>query len=154
MSATPVRMLAPRLLSSVWWLTATASAVAAPVLLATQPYWHVVRVQLAQLGLWQCWVSVLACVALLLLSRRRHAEQEEPWAQGPLLIGVLGGLLSAIVLQYGVLPQWLVDAASLRLSSMVVGLLLLHWLCASWVCWRLWRWRAAPAQDGSTTATH
>ena len=143
MPHTPVRMFAPRLLSSVWCVTAVLAALAAPVLLATQPGWHVVRVQLAQLGVWQCWVSVLACVALLLLSRRRHSEREEPWAQGPLLIGVMGGLLSAIVLNYGVLPQWLVNAASLRLTCLLAGLVLVHCGCAVWVCWRLWRWRPA-----------
>lgn len=121
----------PLSLTLVWWLSMTGNVVAAGVLMATVPAWHSLRVQLAQLGVWQCWASVLACVALLLLSRQRKSEQEQPWAQGALLIFVLGGLLSAVVLNYGVLGQWLLQPASWLYRVQTTGLLALHWALAS-----------------------
>lgn len=125
----------PLALAGGWLLMASLSALAAPVLIATVPYWHELRLYLAQLALWQTWVSIAACVGLLSISRRKHAETEEGWAQGALLIYVLGGLLSAILLNYGVLPQWLIKSASLALTAQVLALMLVHWCCA----WRTLR---------------
>lgn len=134
----------PLSLASLWLLTATVSALAAPVILATVPYWHAVRGHLAQLGQWQTWISIAACVGLLAISRRKHAETEEAWAQGPLLIFVLGGLVTAIVLNYGVLPQWLVHSASLLKQAQVLGLMVLHWSCAFFTVRSLLQFRRKP----------
>ncbi len=65
-----------------------------------------------------------------MLSKRKHAETQEAWGQGALLIFVLGGLVTAILLNYGVLPQWWVKSASLLLMAQVLVLMVLHWLCA------------------------
>ena len=121
----------PLSLASLWLLTATLSALAVPVLMATVPYWHTVRAYLAQLGLWQTWISIAACVGLLVLSRRKHAENEEAWAQGALLIFVMGGLVTAILLNYGVLPQWLVQSSAGWKQLQVLVLMGLHWVCAA-----------------------
>lgn len=126
---------APRWLATLWLLTATLSVLAVAVMLATVPNWHVLRGYLAQLGLWQTWISIAVCVVLLVISKRKHAESEEEWAQGALLIFVLGGLLTAVLLNYGVLPQWLVHSDSWAKLAQVVGLVLLHWGCA-WGTWR------------------
>lgn len=120
----------PLAITLTWWLSMTVTVVTVAVLMATVPAWHSLRVQLAQLGVWQCWASVLACVALLLLSRQRQSGQEQPWAQGALLIFVLGGLLSAVVLNYGVLGQLLLQPASWLYRAQTVGLLVLHWVLA------------------------
>lgn len=141
MSAVRPSLTLPLSLASLWLLTATVSALAAPVIIATVPYWHTVRVYLAQLGLVQTWISIAACVGLLVISRRKHAENEEAWAQGALLIFVMGGLLTAIALNYGVLPQWLVRSASMALTAQVVVLLVLHWCCACWTLRGLLKFR-------------
>lgn len=130
MGAGAVSLRGPLVLAGGWLLSASLSALAAPVLIATVPYWHEVRVYLQQLALWQTWISIAACVGLLLISKRKHSENEEAWAQGALLIFVLGGLLTAILLNYGVLPQWLVHASSGFKQLQVAALVLLHWLCA------------------------
>lgn len=117
-------------LASLWLLTASVSALAVPILLATVPYWHTVRGYLAQIGLWQTWISIAVCVGLLAISKRKHAENEEAWAQGALLIFVMGGLLTAILLNYGVLPLWLVQSTSGLKQLQVLGVLGLHWVCA------------------------
>lgn len=120
----------PLLLAVLWMLAASVSVLAAPAIIATVPYWHDARSYLAQLGLWQAWISIAACVGLLVISRRKHAESEEAWAQGAVLIYVLGGVLTAILLNYGVLPRWLVNSVSLLLMTQVLVLALLHWCCA------------------------
>lgn len=120
----------PLSLASIWLLTATLSVLAVPVMLATVPHWHTVRGHLAQLGLVQAWISIAACVGLLVISKRKHAENQEAWAQGALLIFVMGGLLTAVLLNYGVLPQWLVQPASWLKQVQVWVLMALHWGCA------------------------
>jgi hypothetical protein len=120
----------PLALASIWFLTASLSALSAPVLIATVLYWHEVRIHLAQIAQWQTWISIAACLGLLMLSKRKHAETQEAWGQGALLIFVLGGLVTAILLNYGVLPQWWVKSASLLLMVQVLVLMALHWVCA------------------------
>ena len=128
-------------LAGVWLLSVLLSAVAVPVLIATVPYWHEVRLHLQQLGVVQTWISIAACVGLLVISRRKHSENEQPWAQGALLIFVLGGLLSAIVLNYGVLPQFLAKSNSTVIKIQVLGLGLLHGVCVAMAWRRLWKLR-------------
>ena len=131
MAAGKQALAVPLALAAMWLLSASISALAVPVVLATVPYWHEVRVHLAQIGLWQTWISIAACVVLLSLSRKKHAETEEGWAQGALLIYVLGGVVTAVLLNYGVLPRWLVKSASFTLIAQVMILMLLHWCCAA-----------------------
>ena len=131
MAAGKHALTVPLALAAIWLLSASLSALAVPVIIATVPYWHEVRVHLAQIGLWQTWISIAACVVLLSLSRKKHAETEEGWAQGALLIYVLGGVVTAVLLNYGVLPRWLVQSASFVLTAQVVAVMLLHWCCAA-----------------------
>ena len=134
----------PRSLASLWLLTCGVSTLAAPILMATVAQWHTVRMYLAQLGLVQTWISIACCLGLLLFSRRKHAETEEPWAQGALLIYVIAGLLTAIVINYGVLPQWLGHSSSLALTAQILSLLLVH-ACCAWRTWHsLWKFRKQP----------
>jgi O-antigen/teichoic acid export membrane protein len=140
MPATTIWRTLPGWLAGVWLLSAVASAVAAPVIIATVPYWHTVRIHLMDLGQWQAWISIAACVGLMVFSRRKYAEHEEGWAQGALLIYVIGGLLTAIVMTYGVLPQWLVHSSSMAKTAQVVVLVVLHVVCAActWRSLRKW----------------
>lgn len=124
-------MKAPLALAGLWLATVTVAVLAAVGILVVVPQWHTERVYLAQLGLWQTWVSIATCLSLLMLSKRKHAETDESWAQGALLIYVLGGLLTAILLNYGVLPRWWVQSDSLAITAQVLALMLLHW-CFAW----------------------
>lgn len=117
-------------LAGVWLLSVCLSALAVPAIIATVPYWHDARLHLQQLALVQTWISIAACVGLLAISRKKHSETEQPWAQGALLIYVLGGLLSAILLNYGVLPQFLAKSNSAAQQLQLLGLMLMHGLCA------------------------
>lgn len=130
MPAASHAMKAPLALAGLWLATVTVAVLAAVGILVVVPQWHAERVYLEQLGLWQTWVSIAACLSLLMLSKRKHAETEEVWAQGALLIYVLGGLLSAILLNYGVMPRWLVRPSSVALTAQVCALLIAHECCA------------------------
>lgn len=134
----------PLSLASLWLATASFSALAVPAMIATVPHWHTVRGYLAQLGWVQAWISIAACVGLLVISRRKHDESEEAWAQGALLIFVMGGLLSAILLNYGVLAQWLVQPASLLKQVQLLVLMALHWGCAFFTLRSLLQFRRKP----------
>lgn len=126
-------------LSSFWLLTLSLSLLAAVALLVFSQNWHAVRGPLQQLSLWQSWISIAACAVLLAISRKKHDESQQPWAQGALLIYVLGGLLTALLWHHGVLPQWLAHATSLWKSVQLMGLLLLHWGCAAASVRHIWR---------------
>lgn len=130
MAAHTASFKAALILAGVWLLSASLSALAVPVLMASVPYWHEVRLHLQQLALVQTWISIAACVGVLAISRRKHSETEQPWAQGALLIYVVGGLLTAILLNYGVLPQFLAKSGSTGPQLQVLGLVLGHILCA------------------------
>ncbi|MNZ04095.1 hypothetical protein D3C78_207890 [compost metagenome] len=128
-------MKVPMALAGLWLLTASVSVLAVPLIIATVPGWHTITRYLQMVSGVQTWVSIAACVVLLMLSRRKHSESEEEWAQGAILIYVLGGVISAVLLNYGVFPQWLAKSASLVKQAQVLALMLLHWCCA-WCTWR------------------
>lgn len=134
-NASTVSVRWPLWLAGVWLLASIATIFAVPVLIATVPAWHEVRTYLQQLGQVHAWIAIAACVGLLVLSKRKHAETEETWAQGALLIFVLGGVLSVLVLQFGVWPQWLARSNSTTLQLQVFGLMAVHGGCAM-LTWR------------------
>lgn len=121
---------APWWLACTWLLAASLSALAVLLVLLTVPAWHTATHYLQVIAGVQTWVSIAACVGLLALSKRKHAETEEEWARGALLIYVLGGVLTAVLLNYGVLPQWLASSSSLVKHAQMLGLMVLHWVCA------------------------
>ena len=84
----------------------------------------------------QTWVSVACGLALLILSKRRHAEQIEAWAQSALVL-VIGGMLLALLVQYGVSPR-IVARQNLQLwHSVGTVMYALQWVCAGLLLWKL-----------------
>jgi O-antigen/teichoic acid export membrane protein len=130
MAASTASFEVARALSGIWLVSTCMSALAGPVIMANEPPWHAVRGNLQQLGEVQMWISIAACVGLLVISRKKHSETEQAWAQGALLIYVLGGLLSVLVLNFGALPKFLVQSNNTLAQMQVVMCMLLHGLCA------------------------
>ena len=120
----------PRLLALLWLLGTVAASFAVPVLIATVPYWHHVRRYLEWLGQGHLWLSIVCCVALLMLSQRRKAQGTQAWATGALPIWVMAGLLSALVLHLGVWPRWLVHSSSVVVQMQVLALMAVHGVAA------------------------
>ncbi|MBB6562367.1 uncharacterized membrane protein YhaH (DUF805 family) [Acidovorax soli] len=134
----------PALAAALWWgsLT-TVGFLVVPMLFANLPSPALAGQMAAKLFAAQTWVTVVCCMVLLLISRRRHEEVQEPWAQAALGF-VLGGLLLALLVQYGVSPR-IVARQDLRLwHSVGTGMYVLQWVCALVVLWRTVQVQAAP----------
>ena len=120
----------PLLVAAGWFITVTASILCVVAVIMGLPSWHDARVYVQQIALWQTWLSIAACIVLLMISRKRQAETEEKWAQGAMPVYVLGGLVTAILLTYGILPQWLVQPGAMLKTVQVVAIVVVHWICA------------------------
>ena len=94
----------------------------------------------------QTWVAVVCCVVLLLLSRPRHGLAQYPWARAAMLF-VLGGLLLALLNQFGVAPR-IVARQDLRLwHSVGTVMYVAQWGCALAVLWQTLRPGACTAVE-------
>lgn len=137
----------PALAAALWWgsLT-TVGFLVVPMLFAHLPSPALAGQMAAKLFAAQTWVTVACCVLLLLISRRRHEEFQEPWAKAALGF-VLGGLLLALLVQFGVSPR-IVARQDLRLwHSVGTGMYVLQWVCALVVLWRTVALQAELAED-------
>ncbi len=126
----------PVLLAALWWGSlSTVGFMVVPMLFAHLPSPAVAGAMAARLFEAQTFVSMACGVLLLVLSRRRHAETQEPWAQAAMVF-IIGGLLLALLVQYGVSPR-IVARQNLKLwHSVGTAMYALQWLCALAVLWR------------------
>ncbi len=126
----------PVLLAALWWGSlSTVGFMVVPMLFAHLPSPAVAGAMAASLFEAQTFVSMACGVLLLVLSRRRHAETQEPWAQAAMVF-IIGGLLLALLVQYGVSPR-IVARQNLKLwHSVGTAMYALQWLCALAVLWR------------------
>ncbi|MPM46282.1 hypothetical protein SDC9_92980 [bioreactor metagenome] len=127
----------PVFAAALWWGSLSAIGfMAVPMLFANLGNPTVAGNMAAKLFAAQTWVTVVCCVALLVLAKRRHAEQMEPWAQTGLVL-VIGGMLMALLVQYGVSPR-IVARQNLKLwHSVGTVMYIVQWLCAGMLLWRL-----------------
>lgn len=138
----------PALAAALWWgsLT-TVGFLVVPLLFAHLPSAAIAGQMAAKLFAAQTWVTVGCCMLLLLISRRRHEEFQEPWAKAVLGF-VLGGLLLALLVQFGVSPR-IVARQDLRLwHSVGTGMYVLQWVCALVVLWRTVQVQPASVEAG------
>ncbi|MDA8443667.1 DUF4149 domain-containing protein [Paracidovorax valerianellae] len=126
----------PVIASALWWGSLSAIGfLAVPLLFVHLPTPALAGNMAARLFEAQTFVSIGCCASLLLLSKRRHAEAQEAWAQSALVF-VIGGLLLALLVQYGVSPR-IVARQDLRLWHTVGTVMYaVQWLCALAVLWR------------------
>ena len=127
----------PVFAAALWWGSLSAIGfMAVPMLFATLGNPTMAGNMAAKLFAAQTWVSVGCCLALLILSKRRHAEKIEDWAQSGLML-VIGGMLLALLVQYGVSPR-IVARQDLKLWHSVGSIMYaLQWLCAAMLLWKL-----------------
>lgn len=136
----------PLLAAALWWGSlSTIGFLVAPLLFMRLPSPAMAGQMAAQLFAAQTWVSIACCLLILVLSKARHAERPEPWAAA-VLAWVLGGLLLALVVQYGVAPN-IVAKHNLKVWHGVgTAMYALQWVCALCTLWRLGRTQSsAPA---------
>lgn len=127
----------PLFAAALWWGSLSAIGfMAVPLLFAHLPTPAMAGNMAAQLFAAQTWVSVVCCLALLVLSRKKGAETLEEWARAAIGF-VVAGLLFALLVQYGVAPR-IVARENLKLwHSLGSVLYVLQWACAAAVLWRL-----------------
>ncbi|MCB1978726.1 MAG: DUF4149 domain-containing protein, partial [Burkholderiaceae bacterium] len=125
----------PVLLAALWWASlTTVGALAVPLLFAHLPTPAMAGHMAARLFGAQTWVSVACGLLLLLISRPKGEVAQYPWARAAMLF-ILGGMLLAVLVQFGVAPR--IEARqNLRLwHSAGSAMLGLQWLCALRVLW-------------------
>lgn len=132
----PLRTRLPALAAALWWGSlSTTGFLVVPLLFARLPSPTMAGNMAAQLFAAQTWVAVACCLVLLLISRQKQAVAQEPWAQAAMVF-ILGGLLLALLSQFGVAPR-IVARQDLRLwHSVGTVMYLLQWGCALAVLWR------------------
>jgi len=143
----------PALVAALWWGSLTTIGfLVVPMLFAHLPSPTVAGNMAAKLFAAQTWVAVVCCVVLLLLSRPRHGLAQYPWARAAMLF-VLGGLLLALLNQFGVAPR-IVARQDLRLwHSVGTVMYVLQWVCALVVFWHTLRQEAALTQGEGGSAS-
>ena len=135
----------PWLLAALLWGSLTAmGSVAVPALWAYLPSPTQAMGATAALLAAQTWISIACCALLLVFSKQKYAEKQEPWAQAAMVF-ILGGLLLALLGQYGVAPRILAKQGAVW-QQVGVGLYALQWCCALGTLWKLLDSRAGQAQ--------
>lgn len=147
---TPLQARLPLLLAALWWGSLTAmGGVAVPVLQAHLPSPTQAAAACAALLAAQTWISIACCALLLVVSKRKYAERQEAWAQAAMVF-VLGGLLLALVAQYGVAPRVAArQGAVWQYAS--VALHVLQWCCALCTLWKVAALALAGRDDAEAT---
>jgi hypothetical protein len=126
----------PALLAALWWGSLTTIGfLVVPLLFAHLPSPALAGGMAARLFAAQTWVTVVCCVLLLLISRPKGEIVQYPWAQAAMVF-IVGGLLLALLAQFGVAPR-ILARQDLRLWHTVGSLMYaLQWCCALVVLWR------------------
>lgn len=126
----------PVLAAALWWGSlSTVGFMVVPMLFAHLPSPAAAGAMAAHLFEAQTFISMACGVLLLVISRRRHAETQEAWAQAAMVF-IIGGLLLALLAQYGVAPR-IVARQNLKLwHSVGTVMYALQWVCALVVLWR------------------
>ncbi len=125
----------PVLAAALWWGSLSVMGfVAVPLLFSHLPTPAMAGNVAARLFEAQTYISIACCALLLVISKQRHAEKQEPWAHAAMVF-IIAGLLLALLQQYGVAPR-IVARQNLRLwHGAGSAMYLIQWLCALRVLW-------------------
>lgn len=134
----------PALLAALWWGSLSAIGfMAVPLLFVHLPTPAMAGTVAARLFEAQTWLSVVCCVLLLLISRPKGEVAPYPWARAATLF-IVGGLLLALLVQFGVSPR-IVARQDLRFwHGMGTLLYILQWCCALATLWHAARQDTSP----------
>ena len=113
----------PVLAAALWWGSLSAIGfVAVPMLFAHLPTPAMAGQMAAKLFAAQTYISIAACACLLVLSKQKHAEKTEEWAQAAIVFVILGLLLALRlpILPHAPAPAWI--APRLRRPANLRGL--------------------------------
>lgn len=130
----------PALLAALWWGSLSAIGfMAVPLLFAHLPTPAMAGTVAARLFEAQTWLSVACCVLLLLISRPKGEVVLYPWARAATLF-IVGGLLLALLVQFGVSPRILARQDLKFWHGLGTLMYFLQWACALATLWHAVRW--------------
>lgn len=124
--------------AALWWGSLTTIGfLVVPLLFAYLPTPAMAGSMAARLFTAQTWVSVVCALLLLLVSRSRAVEDEDETSLQAVRLYVVGGLLLALLVEFGVAPR-IVARENLALWHRVgSAMYFLQWGCAAVTLWRL-----------------
>jgi len=136
-SARPLLLQLPLWLAALWWGSLSAVGfLVVPLLFAHLPSKAMAGNMAAKLFTAQTWVSVVCGLLLLLLSRADRFSEPANRAQAAFAF-VLGGMLLALLAEFGVAPR-IVARENLALWHSVGSVMyLLQWGFAAMTFWQL-----------------
>jgi len=136
-SARPLLLQLPLWLAALWWGSLSAVGfLVVPLLFAHLPSKAMAGNMAAKLFTAQTWVSVVCGLLLLLLSRADRFSEQPNRAQAAFAF-VLGGMLLALLAEFGVAPR-IVARENLALWHSVGSVMyLLQWGFAAMTFWQL-----------------
>lgn len=130
-----MRQRLPVFLAALWWGSLTTlGALVVPMLFMHLATPAMAGNMAARLFAAQTWLSIACGLLLLLVSRPKGEITQYPWARAAMVF-ILGGMLLAVLVQFGVAPR--IEARqNLRVwHSAGTVLFGLQWLCALAVLW-------------------
>lgn len=130
-----MRQRLPVFLAALWWGSLTTlGALVVPMLFMHLATPAMAGNMAARLFAAQTWLSIACGLLLLLISRPKGEITQYPWARAAMIF-ILGGMLLAVLVQFGVAPR--IEARqNLRVwHSAGTVLFGLQWLCALAVLW-------------------
>ncbi|MDH4447968.1 MAG: DUF4149 domain-containing protein [Acidovorax sp.] len=134
----------PALAAALWWGSLTTIGfLVVPMLFANLPSTTMAGYMAAKLFAAQTWVTVACCLVLLLLSKARRATVQHAWAQAAMVF-ILGGLLLALITQFGVAPRNVARQDLRFWHSVGTVMYAVQWCCALAVLLRTLQPAAAP----------
>ena len=132
-----MRARLPIFLAALWWSSLSVIGfVAVPLVFVRIPQRMLAGYMAAGLFEAQTWISIACCARFLVVSRRKHSQTIEQWAQSALVFVILGMLL-AFVLQFGVAPRVIAYHGVKLWHNLATALYLGQWLCAAAVLWQV-----------------
>lgn len=128
----------PLFASALWWGSlSTVGFMVVPMLFMNLPTPAMAGQMAARLFTAQTWVSVLCCMALMLVNRLNAKLPIVQQRVNAAMLFILAGLLLALLIEYAVAPR-IVARENLRLWHSVGSVMYgVQWLCATVVLWRM-----------------
>ena len=131
------------LAAALWWGSLTVTGfVTVPLLFARLPSPAIAGAMAAKLFTAQNWIAIGCGLLLLAISRGRESQSRMDWAGGALLF-IAGGMLLALLAEFGVSPRILARENLKLWHGVGSAMYLLQWVCAGVTLWKVTRPQAA-----------
>jgi hypothetical protein len=127
----------PVFAAALWWGSLTAvGLIVVPLLFRHLPTPALAGAVAAKLFTAQSWIALGCGLLLIVIARGREATATMDWAEGALRF-IAAGMLLALLLEFAVAPRILARQNLALWHSVGSAMLLLQWVCAGLVLWKV-----------------